>query len=457
MTAAVTAPPNVSTAVPLPAAPAPVRDAAPPSWSTILLLFPVRFGLPLLTVVLALWDLLLLFAMMLLMPKNDFGRTFLSVVAFVRGEDMYGMNESVPWWLEYNQIYLWNLNPPHFHLLLLPLAWLSNDVALGVWLVFSAACLLLAFKVMLAEVRIEWTPLKRQLALVGLLAFIGTGTALVTGHISFILFLLLTLAWRDARHGRWTRSAVALALALSVKPFLLMLVPYYLWRRQWKATAALAGTVALCYLAGLVVFGVDNNRSWLERMRLAESWAWLPMNASIMGLLTRSFTPNFWYAAMGPLSPETVKVIWLALGVPLGLLSLAAVAPDRSPRGVDRAFGLLLVASLLLSPLGWTYYFPLALGPILMLAVTWGRDRAAADRPGWTGRQKLLVASIPGFCMPLFGLDIGQPYPIFSATFASIYCWSVLFVWLALVIDGFRCYRRAAPAPSPTRTPPTKD
>ena len=37
--------------------------------------------------------------------------------------------------IENQLIYLWNLNPPHFHLLLLPLAWLPNDVALGVWLV----------------------------------------------------------------------------------------------------------------------------------------------------------------------------------------------------------------------------------------------------------------------------------------------------------------------------------
>jgi hypothetical protein len=408
--------------------------------------FSRKFGLPFLTLILILWDVSLLVCMMTLMPKNDFGRTFLSAVAFVRGDDMYAMNESVPWWIKSTPVQLWNLNPPHFHLLLLPLAGLSNDTALWAWLVFSAACLLLAFKVLLAEVRIEWTPLKRRLAAAGLLAFIGTGTALVTGHISFVLFLLLTLAWRDARHGRWTRSAVALGLALSVKPFLLMLAPYYLWRRQWKAVGALAGTVALCYLAGLVVFGIDNNRSWLERMRLADSWAWVPMNASLLGLLKRSFTPNALFANVGLLSSETIKTIWLALGIPLGLLSLAAVASDASPRGVDRAFGLLLVAALLLSPLGWTYYLPLGLGPILMLAVSWGRDRTAANRPRWTWRQKLLVASIPGFCVPVFAPDLGQPFAPLTPIMGSAYCWSLLFVWLALALDGFRCYRRAAPA-----------
>jgi hypothetical protein len=404
-------------------------------------MFLAKLGLPLAIVALTFWNLFILVFMMKSMPKNDFGRTFLSAVAFVRGGDMYAMNDSIPYWIESGQINLWNLNPPHFHLLLLPLARLSNSTALGVWMLFNFICLYFALKLILAEVRIEWAPLTRQLAVLGMLAFIGTGTALLTGHLSFLMFLLLTLAWRDARRGRWTRSAVALALALSVKPFLLMLVPYYVWKRQWRAVGALVGTVGLCFLAGLVVFGVDNSRSWLECLRLADSWAWLHMNASLMGLLTRTFTANLWFANLGPLSPQTITAIWLALGIPLGLLSFAAVAPDSSQRGVDRAFGLLLVGALLLSPLGWTYYFLLALGPIFALAVSWARERAVADRPRWTWRQKLLVASLPGFCMPTAGLDIGQPSAIFSALFGSIYCWSLLCVWLALAIDGFRCYR----------------
>ncbi len=402
--------------------------------------------MPVLILILTLWNLLQLLLMMFLMPKNDFGRTFLSIVAFVRGEDMYAMNNSVPWWIDNTQIKLWNLNPPHFHLLLLPLAWLSNDVALGVWLVFNCLCLLLALRVLeFAELNVEWTTAPGELAVLGLLAFIGTASALITGHISFLMFLLLTLAWRDARHGRWSRSAVPLALALSVKPFLLFLTPYYLWKRQWKATGVLAAVVVLCYLAGLLIFGVENTQSWVERLRGAESWAWLPMNASLMGALTRTFTSNAWYANYGPLSPETIKIVWLALGIPLALLSFAAVAPDPSPRGVDRAFGLLLVGSLLLSPLGWTYYFLLPLGPILMLILSWAREWSGGPRH-WTWRQWLLVASIPGFCMPLAFVDLGQPRPIITLLFGSLYFWSLLFVWIALTLDGFRCFRRVSVA-----------
>src|SRR5262245_46088694 len=93
--------PDVSPAPPLAAAPLPTPAAASPSWSDLLLLFAHKFGLPFLAFVLALWDAGLLFIMMALMPKNEFGRTFLSAVAFVRGEDMYAMNESVPWWVGY--------------------------------------------------------------------------------------------------------------------------------------------------------------------------------------------------------------------------------------------------------------------------------------------------------------------------------------------------------------------
>jgi Glycosyltransferase family 87 len=429
--------PEMQDAVPPDPAPS---SAEPPSFSFILQRLVVKVGLPLLAAVLTLWNAMLVILMVALMPANDFGRTFLSAVAFVHGQDMYAANASTPWWINDTYLSLWNLNPPHFHALLLPLAWLPNNIALVVWLVFNGYCFYVALRVVVAEVQLKWTPLLCRCAVVGLLAFVGTGTALVTGHLSFLLFLLLTLAWRDARHGRWVRSAVPLALALSVKPFLLFVVPYYLWRRQGRAVVVLGATVAACYLAGLLIFGIANNRSWLERLAVADSWAWLPMNASLMGLLTRSFTPNVWSAHFGPLSPAAIKTIWLMLGIPLGLLSFAAAAPDRSPRGVDRAFGLLLVGSLLLSPLGWTYYFLLFLGPLVALAVSW-RRQGALSAARWTWREKLLLASLPGLCVPVFFLELGQPSALASLFFASCYCWSLLLIWLALVIDGWCAFR----------------
>ena len=36
----------------------------------------------------------------------------------------------------------------------------------------------------------------------------------------------------------------------------------------------------------------------------------------------------------------------------------------------------------------------------------------------------------------------GQPNPFATVLFGSLYFWSLLFVWTALLLDGFRCFRR---------------
>jgi hypothetical protein len=392
-------------------------------------------GLCALGIFLVLLNTCLLVGMIGLTPKNDFGRTFLSAVAFLHGEDMYGMNESIPWELsDGTLIELWNLNPPHFHLLLLPLALLPMGWALGVWLLVNAAGGYYALRRIVREARLTLTPRQRQRVVLGALGFVGTSSALLTGHMSFLLFWVVTLAWHAARHGRWTVAGVWLGLGLSVKPFLIFLVPYFLWRRQWRGLAAMAFTVLLCAAAGYVVFGPDNHRSWRHMLELAGDWAWLPMNASLMALVSRTFTDNPMFTPLATLSPPQARAIWLLVGIPVGLLTYAAAFRDGSPRGLDRAFALLLLGALLLSPLGWTYYFWLPLGPMAVLLAGWGRGEA--DYPPWT--RRLLKYSLYGLMYPLACIGYFQPYVVGTVLISSLYFWGVLMVWLALLIDGLR-------------------
>ncbi len=405
------------------------RTVPRPAWKTAALCS--------LAFVLVLYNAVNLVLMIALTPKNDFGRTFLSAAAFVHGEDMYGRNPSIPWELEDGStIDLWNLNPPHFHLLLLPLAWLPAGVALVPWLLANAVCGYYSLRTIVREAGLTFTVEQRPLVLLGLLGFIGTASALVTGHMSFLLLGLVTLSWHAARHGRWTVSGVWLGLALGVKPFLLFLVPYFLWRRQWRATAALAVTVLLCAAAGFLVFGADNHRAWWHVLRSADNWAWLPMNASILGFLTRTFSTNPIFTPLASASPDQLRAAWLSAGIPMGLLTYGAAFRDGSRRSVDRAFALMLVGSLLLSPLGWTYYFWLPLGP---MAVLWADGRRGVDAvhgPAWT--RRLLAAALIGLLYPLWFIGFFQPMRLGTLVVSSLYFWGLMFVWLALLLDGLR-------------------
>lgn len=384
---------------------------------------------------------LLLAIMIGMMPKNDFGRPLWSTIAFLRGADMYAANHAVS--LQVNPdraIELWNLSPPHFHLFLLPLALLPEGVALLVWCVLSGFCFYLALGFVLREIGLELTVRGRQWAVLGLLASSAMGAALVTAHVSFPLMLLMTLAWRDARHGRWTRAGACLGLGMSIKPFLLIFVPYLILSRRWRGAAAAGLTIGSFFLLGLAVFGVENHHSWLQRLSTAHSWAWLPMNASLYGMLSRALTDNPMFNSLARLDDNCIRTIWLCLGIPAGLLALIVSLTDSSEKQTDRAFGILLVSALLFSPLGWTYYFWLPLGPIASLAAGWWRDRLGPIGEEREGRslwcRRLMLASAPGLFFPILLTTWGQPLPLATLLFGSIFFWSLLLVWLALILDG---------------------
>jgi hypothetical protein len=167
-----------------------------------------------LLLILLLWNILLLGILFTSMPKNDFGRPFWSTLAFLRGEDMYALNESVVYlFKETTILHLWDLNPPHAHLL--PLAVLPPRLALQVWCLLGGFCLYGSIRIVLTQLGLKLTPSQGEWLVLGLLGFTGMGTAVLTGHMSFPLMLLITLAWCDARHGRWWRAGAWLGLGMS--------------------------------------------------------------------------------------------------------------------------------------------------------------------------------------------------------------------------------------------------
>ncbi len=246
-----------------------------------------------LTPLLFLWNLLLLVLLFQSMPQNDLGRPLLSTQAFLAGKDMYALNEVVVYHFNRDTvIHLWNLNPPHSHLLYLPLTVMPPGLALLVWCVLSGLCLYGSIRIIVSEIGIALTPRRMEWMALGLLAFTGTGAALITAHVSFLLMLAITLSWRDARHGRWGQAGAWLGLALSIKPFLLIFVPYLVLKRCWRGIASMGLTVGLAFLLGLLVFGPANHHSWLRVLSQADSWAWLPLNASLYGTLNRVLMKN---------------------------------------------------------------------------------------------------------------------------------------------------------------------
>jgi hypothetical protein len=171
------------------------------------------------------------------------------------------------------------------------------------------------------------------------------------GQIAGVLALAVDSAWRANRDRRATAAGLWLGTAVAMKPFLLPVMAWWLVRRQWRSLACAWGTVLALFGLGAILFGAQAYIDWA--MTIAQvDWYHLSANASLLGAVQRSGLD------MAVQSPT-----WLAACAGVGLAT--GLATWRT-RDVDRAWAALLVASLLLSPLGWTYYELILIGPLLL-------------------------------------------------------------------------------------------
>lgn len=361
---------------------------------------------------------------------NDFGKFYYSAQMFLAGQDMYAPNRATSMHvgpgLEHTFL---NVNPPHFHLLLLPLAKLTPMVALTVWAAANLLSLAICLLIVVRELGLTITPTRALWSLLALLSFAATGAVIVTGQMSLLLLLPVTLAWREARHDRWSRAGVWIGLAMSVKPFLLIFVPYLMARRQWLAVGYAIATFITAFGIGRYVFGIEAYESW-GRTLAGTDWPWAAMNGSILGILVRALTESPYYTP-ALLARHLIRPIWAIGALTVLMTTVWLAARDRSPLGVDRGFALLLVGALLVSPLGWVYYLWLPLGPSLALAVAW---RVSGRR---IPRAIAVLSGVVAVCLtcPLIAVTAWQPSAVLTLTLGSAYFWGTLLLWSVLLFD----------------------
>ena len=128
--------------------------------------------------------------------------------------------------------------------------------------------------------------------------------------------------------------------------------------------------------------------------------------------------------------------LWLLLSGAIGVVSLAVAATDRGAARSTAAFALLLLAALLISPLGWTYYW--------WLVPRWWRS----SPPGGAGcpaggrvsqrtrrwRRRCSLSRCPAI-WPLPAAIAFQPSAWATVFPGSAYFWATLALWGALIAD----------------------
>jgi Glycosyltransferase family 87 len=380
------------------------------------------------------YDALLVRTMIEQLHMNDFGKFYYSARLFLDGGDMYGPSPATEMAVNGQTLRLLNMNPPHLHMLILPLATLAPLQALMVWALMNLASLAWAVALISRELKLRWTLPRIAWSTLAFVICPATAAIALTGQLTFLLLLSLTIAWIAARRGKWITAAIHLGLAASVKPFLGIFFIYLLLKRRVHAAVVMATTIGVCLTIGLAIFGWQTHLSWLNALS-AVDWAWAPMNGSIGGLVTRGFARSPIFTPLMASSPST-SIVATVLALLIGVIALAVFARDTSADAVDRAFAGLLLTSQLTSPLGWIYYLWWPVGPALAL---WMSSRSRYSRV----RDVFLVLAVPGLVMPLEVSVLARTSPWASVTLGSIYTWTTMFLWLAVILDAATAMRLA--------------
>lgn len=294
-----------------------------------------------------------------------------------------------------------NLNPPFLTALLLPLCYFNYAQALFCWTVISLGCLILSAVLILKEFKQDslsysYPHSYRWPIIFAIMLYVASSVTVSYGQVSNLLLLLMTGSWIAGRKKCEILSGILISIACSIKLFCGLFLLYFLFSKQLKAflSASVSGIIIL--FGTIFVFGVQSYKHYLETLiRIAwygESWS-----VSFKSFFLRVFSPTEKNYTLfnAPHAAEYLTVLcslllltgliisWIKLGAPKNL--------NQSRSYFDIGFSLVIPSMLLLSPLGWSYYFNFLLIPYFIL-IHESRD----DRVHLGGCILILINSLSG-------------------------------------------------------------
>jgi hypothetical protein len=292
---------------------------------------------------------------------DDFQDYLFAAHQIATGGDPYAdfIRNHVPWDWSLSSGYLY---PPAFAVTLIPLTWVSNDLAVRFWLLLIQVAVLASILIIY---RVIGRPRRAELlALVAVLTtFFPLANTVLAGTMNSILLLFLTLAWASWHRRRDAASGVLIGVAAIFKLFPAALLPYLAWRRHWTllAAASVAGVAGLAL--GLMVTGLDHNIYYFREMlpHLAAGTGYRE-NQSLAGVATRLCDPNT--ANAGGSAGWCGRLIdWPAVLVLVAIVLRASSRGSRS--GLE--FGLAVTALPLISSVTWSFPLVVLMLPIVLL------------------------------------------------------------------------------------------
>lgn len=252
---------------------------------------------------------------------------------------------------------------PAFAVLAIPFGFLPLQTAKLLWFATSVALLVLLIRLN-AGLPAERRKPVRWLVVIMVVVF-GKFYAheLVLGQVNILFAVIATCVLLSMKARREHVAGGLVALAVIIKPYAILFLPWLVARRQMASIAAATAGLVATLLLPILLYGLEGNvtlhREWWRTV--TETTApnlHVYDNVSLAGMFFRWVGPG-----------ETSAR--LAYGTGIVLLAVAGLVflmrrGVRFPEALEG--GLLLILMPLLSPQGWDYVFLIATPAIVVLA-----------------------------------------------------------------------------------------
>jgi alpha-1,2-mannosyltransferase len=274
--------------------------------------------------------------------------------------------------------------PPFAAVLVRPLAALSDQAAVSVWLLLGLCCTITA-AIILARTALPKSWPRVELGLLAALAFAPATYNYWHGQINPLIFLLLVVAYQAYTRDREIVCGVCLGLAAGIKVAPIVLVLLLLRRHLWGGVIAAMVTGALTALIGFVVLGAGATHTFLTLVfpTLDRAVGWI-YNQSLTGAVSRLGDQSV--LTVQPSAQAITLVSLAAAAAVLGLATWMTRPGTRTSAERGAEFGMGVTAMLLAGSLAWFPHFTHLLIPIFAAA------GLVASR-GWRASRELVAAA----------------------------------------------------------------
>lgn len=264
---------------------------------------------------------------------------------------------------------------PTFAVVMLPLGFGPEPLVRASWFAGSLLILVLLLR---KSVSVLPTRLHSRAYLIGItVVLLGKFYAheLELGQVNIVMTALVVLAVAEMKAGREAGAGFLIIVAVVVKPYAVLLLPWLVARRHRQSLAGAAIGAGVALLLPVPVYGFEGN------LHLLGDW-WRTVTdttAPNLGDFNNVSAASVFARLLGPGSAAQA----LAVALVFALLTVAAAVFIRRP-GVPAPepleAGLLLTMMPIVSPQGWDYVFLLST-PATMLLVNYRAKLPSVMKP----------------------------------------------------------------------------